>query len=86
MQIESSITEWTQMQQQVIIVGHSHCPSFAPSEDGDDGCCLHPRSITGIESENNASQRIKWCTGATAEDLLPVIRELISGAQPLAVD
>ncbi|MDZ7264357.1 MAG: serine/threonine protein phosphatase [candidate division KSB1 bacterium] len=88
-QIENKIIDWAAKQQQVIIVGHTHRPSFPITSDDppyyNDGCCIHPRSITGIEIEHNAIQLIKWCTRPNAEGLLQVTRELIAGPRSLDI-
>lgn len=68
------------------IIGHTHRPRFP--EPGDiaffnDGSCVHPRSITGMEIEKGEISLIKWHI-ATAEDgTLKVVRVLLEGPQKL---
>ncbi len=69
------------------IVGHTHRPRFP--EPGDiplfnDGSCVHPRSITGLEIENGAIALIKWQIATREDGTLQVVRVLLEGPQKLA--
>ncbi|MDF4203669.1 metallophosphoesterase family protein [Maribacter sp. SA7] len=71
----------------VTVVGHTHRPRFP--EPGDiplfnDGSCVHPRSITGIEIENGNISLIKWQINTTDDGTLRVVRILLEGPQKLA--
>ncbi|WP_242084148.1 metallophosphoesterase family protein [Aestuariivivens sediminis] len=68
------------------IVGHTHRPRFP--EPGDiayfnDGSCVHPRSITGIEIENGMISLIKWHIETTDDGVLQIVRVLLEGPQKL---
>ena len=68
------------------IMGHTHRPRFP--EPGDiaffnDGSCVHPRSITGIEIENGAISLIKWQIATTDDGTLKIVRVLLEGPQKL---
>lgn len=68
------------------IVGHTHRPRFP--EPGDiaffnDGSCVHPRSITGIEIENGAISLIKWQIATKEDGTLQIIRVLLEGPRRL---
>ena len=68
------------------IVGHTHRPRFP--EPGDiayfnDGSCVHPRSITGIEIENGEISLIKWQIATNDEGVLQIVRVLLEGPQKL---
>ena len=68
------------------ITGHTHRPRFP--EPGDvayfnDGSCVHPRSITGLEIENGAISLIKWHISTSENGTLQVIRTLLEGPQKL---
>lgn len=70
----------------ITIVGHTHRPRFP--EPGDipffnDGSCVHPRSITGIEIENGQISLIKWQIDTTLDGTLKVVRLLLEGPQKL---
>lgn len=66
------------------ITGHTHRPRFP--EPGDiayfnDGSCVHPRSITGLEIENGQISLIKWHIATTEDGTLKVVRLLLEGPQ-----
>jgi predicted phosphodiesterase len=68
------------------IIGHTHRPRFP--EPGDiaffnDGSCVHPRSITGLEIENGAITLIKWHIATTQDGTLKVFRKVLEGPQKL---
>lgn len=68
------------------ITGHTHRPRFP--EPGDiayfnDGSCVHPRSITGLEIENGNISLIKWQIATTESGTLKVIRVLLEGPQKI---
>jgi len=68
------------------ITGHTHRPRFP--EPGDiaffnDGSCVHPRSITGLEIENGEISLIKWQISTTEDGTLKVVRFLLEGPQKL---
>ena len=70
----------------VTVVGHTHRPRFP--EPGqiplfNDGSCVHPRSITGIEIENGKISLIKWQIATTEDGTLRVVRLLLEGPQKL---
>ncbi len=69
------------------ITGHTHRPRFPePGEIAyfNDGSCVHPRCITGIEIVNGSISLIKWQI-ATAEDgTLKVIRAVLEGPTQLS--
>ena len=70
----------------ITIVGHTHRPRFP--EPGDiaffnDGSCVHPRSITGIEIENGAITLIKWLIETTDDGILKIVRVVLEGPRTL---
>ncbi|WP_426432293.1 serine/threonine protein phosphatase [Winogradskyella sp. HB-48] len=70
----------------VTIVGHTHRPRYP--EPGhiaffNDGSCVHPRSITGLEIENGNISLIKWQIATTDDGTLKIVRVLLEGPTPL---
>ena len=70
----------------ITITGHTHRPRFP--EPGDipffnDGSCVHPRSITGIEIEKGNISLIKWHIATKEDGTLQIVRILLEGPQPL---
>ncbi|WP_149274621.1 metallophosphoesterase family protein [Pareuzebyella sediminis] len=85
--VERRIKKWILKNHLLVtVVGHTHRPRFP--EPGDipffnDGSCVHPRSITGIEIENGKISLIKWEIATTEDGILRVIRVLLEGPQRL---
>ncbi|MFT7350008.1 MAG: putative phosphodiesterase, partial [Candidatus Paceibacteria bacterium] len=72
--------------EQMTIVGHTHRPRFpSPGEIPffNDGSCVHPRSITGIEIEDGAISLIKWHIATKTDGTLQIVRVLLEGPQKL---
>lgn len=70
----------------ITIVGHTHRPRFP--EPGDiaffnDGSCVHPRSITGIEIEHGTVSLIKWHIATKDDGTLQIKKTLLEGPQKL---
>ena len=69
------------------IIGHTHRPRFP--EPGDiaffnDGSCVHPRSITGIEIDKGTISLIKWQIATKEDGTLQIVRVLLEGPIPLS--
>ena len=85
--VERRTKKWITDNNNIItIVGHTHRPRFPePGEIAffNDGSCVHPRSITGLEIENGAISLIKWQIETTEGGTLQIIRRLLEGPQKL---
>lgn len=69
------------------IIGHTHRPRFPePGEIAffNDGSCVHPRSITGLEIENGKITLIKWNISTTEDGTLKVVRLVLEGPQKIS--
>lgn len=69
------------------ICGHTHRPRFPQPGDipfFNDGSCVHPRSITGLEIENGAISLVKWQIETTREGMLQVVRVVLEPPVPLS--
>lgn len=69
------------------ITGHTHRPRFPKPGDipfFNDGSCVHPRSITGIEIEKGKISLIKWHIATHDDGTLRVMRVLLEGPKKLA--
>ncbi|NKI31614.1 metallophosphoesterase [Croceivirga thetidis] len=69
-----------------MIVGHTHRPRFP--EPGqiplfNDGSCVHPRSITGIEIESGQITLIKWHIDTKPDGTLQIVRVVLEGPEKL---
>ncbi|WP_336068395.1 metallophosphoesterase [Mesoflavibacter sp. CH_XMU1404-2] len=85
--VERRTKKWiTDNDNLMTIVGHTHRPRFP--EPGDiaffnDGSCVHPRSITGIEIENGTISLIKWQIATKEDGTLQIVRVLLEGPRRL---
>ena len=63
--VEKKLNKWiVKNNNQMIICGHTHRPRFPDPGDiphFNDGSCVHPHSIIGIEIVNLKISLIKWC-------------------------
>ncbi|WP_088339685.1 metallophosphoesterase [Robiginitalea sediminis] len=86
--IEKRIKKWIlENEMRVTVAGHTHRPRFP--EPGEipffnDGSCVHPRSITGLEIEGGRISLIKWQIATTEEGVLKVVRLLLEGPENLS--
>lgn len=86
--VERRAKKWIAENNNLITVfGHTHRPRFP--EPGDiaffnDGSCVHPRSITGLEIENGAISLIKWQIATREDGTLQIVRVLLEGPQILS--
>ena len=85
--LERRIKRWiVKNHMRITIVGHTHRPRFPEPEDipfFNDGSCVHPRSITGIEIEHGQITLIKWQIETTTDGTLKVVRLVLEGPQQL---
>lgn len=86
--VEKRIKKWIIKNNNLMtIVGHTHRPRFP--EPGDiaffnDGSCVHPRSITGIEIVDGTISLIKWQINTTKDGSLIIERVILEGPQKLS--
>ncbi|MEO1009747.1 MAG: metallophosphoesterase [Bacteroidota bacterium] len=86
--VEKRIKKWILRNNMMITIsGHTHRPRFP--EPGDipyfnDGSCVHPRSITGIEIEKGEITLIKWQIATQEDGTLQIVRIVLEGPQKLA--
>ncbi|PCE63155.1 metallophosphoesterase family protein [Sediminicola luteus] len=85
--VEKRLKKWILANNMLLtVVGHTHRPRFP--EPGEipffnDGSCVHPRSITGIEIESGEITLIKWHVTTKKDGTLQVSRTILEGPQPL---
>ena len=86
--VERRIKKWITKNHNIpTIIGHTHRPRFPnPGEIPlfNDGSCVHPRSITGLEIEDGAISLVKWQIATTEEGVLKIIRMVLEGPQTLS--
>ncbi|WP_438710879.1 metallophosphoesterase [Aquimarina muelleri] len=83
--IERRIKKWIiNNKNKFTVIGHTHRPRFPEAGElalFNDGSCVHPRSITGIEIENGHITLIKWQISTTEDGTLKIIRVILEGPQ-----
>ena len=85
--VERRLADWSKKNNQMIITGHTHRPLFPkPGETlyFNDGSCIHPRCITGIEITNGSLSLIKWAVMTRHDRSLYVGREVLEG--PVSIE
>ncbi len=86
--VERRTKKWIAENNNILtIIGHTHRPRFP--EPGEiplfnDGSCVHPRSITGIEVENGTITLIKWHIETTEDGILKIVKTPLEGPEKLS--
>ncbi len=84
--IDKKIIKWVKDNKQMVIAGHTH-RSIMPAAESlpyfNDGSCIHPRCITGIEIVNDTISLIKWSIRTKDNGILHVCREILAGPEKL---
>lgn len=84
--ITRSLTEWISKEDQVLISGHTHRPSF-PEERSmpyfNTGSCVHPRCITAIEIRDGSISLVKWSVKTKEDGTLFIGRDILVGPRKL---
>ena len=82
--VERKLKKWSfKNDNQMIIAGHTHRPKFPdPGEIPyfNDGSCVHPKSIIGIEIENLEISLVKWHLKETK-----IIKSILEGPTKLSL-
>jgi predicted phosphodiesterase len=85
--VEEKLIHWIEKNNnQMMVTGHTHRPRFPSPEEipfFNDGSCVHPRSITGLEIENNKITLIKWHIITQENGTLQIKRTLLEGPEEL---
>jgi UDP-2,3-diacylglucosamine pyrophosphatase LpxH len=85
--VEKKLKKWMlNNNNQMVIAGHTHRPRFP--DPGllpyfNDGSCVHPNSIIGLEIENLNIQMVKWHFEADDKGNNYVTKTVLAGPQPL---
>ncbi|GEC78537.1 metallophosphoesterase [Flavobacterium aquatile] len=88
--VERRIKKWiADNGNKITITGHTHRPRFPKPQENllnyfNDGSCVHPRSITGIEIANGKMALIKWFIDTKEDGVLQIVKEYLEG--PIELD
>lgn len=80
--VEKNLMDWAKKHNQIIVCGHTHRPVFPQRGDVpyfNDGSCVHPRCITGLEIRNGSIYLVKWAIMTRPDQSLYVGREILEG-------
>jgi UDP-2,3-diacylglucosamine pyrophosphatase LpxH len=79
--VEKKLIEWATDHKKTIIAGHTHRPSCPLDPNNpylNDGSCVHPTSITGLEIRSGEITLVKWSVKTTEDMALSVNRQEIA--------
>lgn len=84
--VEKELVKWVAQEKVMLICGHTHRPMFP--EVGklpyfNDGSCVHPRGITGIEISGGRITLVKWSVKARADGTLFIGRDVLAGPRKI---
>jgi predicted phosphodiesterase len=81
--VERKINNWIlKNRKQMVICGHTHRPRFPDPGDlphFNDGSCVHPNSITGIEISDLKISLIKWYQRTNENGRTEIIKTCLEG-------
>ena len=83
---EKRLTEWVIREKHMLIAGHTHRPMFPEVGEPiyfNDGSCVHPRCITGIEIADGYIMLVKWNVKTRGDGTLFIGREVLAGPRKL---
>lgn len=84
--IEKKLIEWVKKENQMLIAGHTHRSMFPEAGEPpyfNDGSCVHPHGITGIEIADGYILLVKWEVKTKDDGTLFVDREILAGPRKL---
>lgn len=85
--VERKLKEWMlRNNNQMVIAGHTHRPRFPdPGELPyfNDGSCVHPNSIIGIEIENLEISLVKWHSSIDTSTRSTITKTVLEGPKSL---
>jgi len=85
--VERKLKDWMiKNNNQMVIAGHTHRPRFP--DPGllpyfNDGSCVHPESIIGLEIENLEIAMVKWHFQLDKAKNKTIVKTILAGPQPL---
>lgn len=85
--IERKYVKWIKHSHHILVVGHTHRPKFSSPEQipyFNSGCCVRPRSITGIEIVSGKILLVEWRIWPSINGNLQVIRRILNGPEELS--
>lgn len=85
--VERKLNQWiVNNNQQMVICGHTHRPRFPSPGDiplFNDGSCVHPESIIGIEIQDFKISLVKWHESSDEQGKASIIKTILEGPESL---
>jgi predicted phosphodiesterase len=84
--VEKKLYDWSSKNNKILIAGHTHrpiCPLDPKNLYFNDGSCVHPTSITGLEIQNASITLVKWSVKTTEDMRLLVNRQEIAASRKI---
>ena len=84
--IENSFSDFIKRHGIILVCGHTHRPRFPnPGEVPyfNDGCCVHPRGISGLEIVGGQIMLVDWRVRPNEKGSLYISKKIIRGPEPL---
>lgn len=84
--VSQRLTQWAIKENKIIIAGHTHRPVFPEPGEApyfNDGSCVHPRCITGIEIEDGNIALIKWSIKSSQNGKLMIEKDVMAGPKKI---
>ncbi|MCH5272203.1 MAG: metallophosphoesterase family protein [Lachnospiraceae bacterium] len=81
---EERLIKWANDNKQLMIAGHTHRPRFwndAQNYYFNDGSCVQPYAVTGIELEDGMIRLVKWSIMTRADSTMYIGREVVDEAE-----
>lgn len=85
--VEKKLAAYADKRKLMLIAGHTHRPAYSNPGAGlyfNDGSCVHPHSITGIEIDKGKISLVKWSVSAKGDLSLFVERQVLEGPDNIA--
>jgi UDP-2,3-diacylglucosamine pyrophosphatase LpxH len=84
--VGGKLTEWVIKEKHMLVAGHTHRPMFPEVGEPpyfNDGSCVHPRGITGLEIAEGSIVLVKWRVKSKLDGTLFIDREILAGPRKL---
>jgi UDP-2,3-diacylglucosamine pyrophosphatase LpxH len=80
--IEKSLSNFATSANTILIAGHTHRPAFSKPGESlyfNDGSCVQPHYITGIEISNGLISLVKWSVKSNEKGNLFITKDILDG-------
>lgn len=86
--VERHLEKWIRKNKnQMLVTGHTHRPRFPDTDElpyFNDGSCVHPRCITGLEIENNEISLVKWYLVTHENGTMQIVKNILEGPENIS--